>query len=81
MEVAGRLKALYLSRMAEGSSAAMGYLQRRMDHSSMSSSPMFRTFDSKLARAYWYIIAGILGFILLVRAVDYYQTWSRSVQL
>ncbi|KAH7419197.1 hypothetical protein BKA64DRAFT_699233 [Cadophora sp. MPI-SDFR-AT-0126] len=63
--------------MAESSPATMSYLQRRMDHMSMSSSPMFRHFDSKLARAYWYIIAGILGFILLLRAVDYYQTWSR----
>lgn len=65
--------------MAERNPATMSYLKRRMDHMSMSSSPMFRTFDSKLARAYWYIIAGILGFILLLRAVDYYQTWSRSV--
>ncbi|KAH9216964.1 hypothetical protein DL95DRAFT_387161 [Leptodontidium sp. 2 PMI_412] len=63
--------------MAERNPATMSYLKRRMDHMSMSSSPMFRTFDSKLARAYWYIIAGILGFILLLRAVDYYQTWSR----
>ncbi|PVH89754.1 hypothetical protein DL98DRAFT_476129 [Cadophora sp. DSE1049] len=63
--------------MAELNPATMSYLQGRMDHISMSSSPMFRTFDSKLARAYWYIIAGILGFILLLRAVDHYQTWSR----
>ncbi|KAI9051444.1 hypothetical protein LZ554_004490 [Drepanopeziza brunnea f. sp. 'monogermtubi'] len=53
------------------------YLQRRMDGMSMSSSPMFRTFDSRLARAYWYIIAAVLGFALLLRALDYYQTWSR----
>lgn len=79
MEVAGRFKFPYLSQMAERNPAAMSYLQRRMDGMSMSSSPMFRTFDSKLARAYWYIIAGVLGFILLLRAVDYYQTWSRSV--
>lgn len=58
-----------------------------MDMSSMdmsggmdsSSDPMFRTFNQALAEDYWYIIAGILGFIVLLRAVDYYQTWSRLV--
>ena len=44
-----------------------------------SSDPMFRSFNQALAEDYWYIIAGILGFIVLLRGVDYYQTWSRSV--
>lgn len=44
-----------------------------------SSDPMFRPFNQSLAEDYWYIFVGILGFIVLVRAVDYYQTWSRSV--
>ncbi|CAL3966536.1 unnamed protein product [Diplocarpon coronariae] len=56
----------------------MSYLQRRMDGGmSMSSSPMFRTLDSELARTFWYIIAGIMGFCLLLRGVEYCQTWSR----
>lgn len=41
------------------------------------SDPMFRVFNQVLARGYWYIIAGVVGFILLLRVVDYYQTWSR----
>jgi membrane protein required for beta-lactamase induction len=43
------------------------------------SDPLFRVFNQVLARAYWYIIAGIVGFILLLRVLDYYQTWSRLV--
>ncbi|KUJ22027.1 uncharacterized protein LY89DRAFT_715030 [Mollisia scopiformis] len=42
-----------------------------------SSDPMFRPFNQALAEDYWYIIVGILGFIVFLRAVDYYQTWSR----
>jgi len=52
-----------------------------MDGTGMDAStdPMFRTYNQVLARGYWYIIAFILGFFLFVRAVDLYQTWSRSV--
>lgn len=57
-----------------------------MDMSSMdmsggmdsSSDFMFRPVNQAYAEDYWYIIAAILGFILLLRGVDYYQTWSRS---
>lgn len=42
-----------------------------------SSDFMFRPVNQAYAEDYWYIIAGILGFILLLRGVDYYQTWSR----
>lgn len=44
-----------------------------------SSDPLFRVFNQKLARGYWYIVAGVVGVILLLRTVEYYQTWSRSV--
>ncbi|XMA15775.1 hypothetical protein WAI453_008566 [Rhynchosporium graminicola] len=54
----------------------MNYIQGRMAGMSMGNT-LFRHLDSRLARAYWYIIAGILGFIVLVRILDYYQTWSR----
>ncbi|PBP27505.1 ferric-chelate reductase [Diplocarpon rosae] len=63
--------------MAEPQTTTMSYLRRRMDGMSMSSSPMFRTRDSKLARTYWYIIAAIMGFALLWRGLEHYQTWSR----
>jgi len=41
--------------------------------------PMFRPFNQLLAFAYWKIIAGIVGFILVTRILDFYQVWSRSV--
>lgn len=42
-----------------------------------SSDPMFRPYNQVLARGYWYIISGVVGFLLLLRGVEYYQTWSR----
>jgi hypothetical protein len=55
-----------------------------MDMSSMqgmgmdsASDPMFRPYNQVIARGYWYIIAGVVGFLLLLRGVEYYQTWSR----
>ena len=45
----------------------------------MSSDPMFRTYNQVLARGYWYIIAFVVGIFLLLRAMEYYQTWSRLV--
>ncbi|KAL2075687.1 hypothetical protein VTL71DRAFT_630 [Oculimacula yallundae] len=62
--------------MAEQIPAIMSYIQRRMDGMHMGNT-LFRHLDSKLARTYWYLVAGILGFIVLLRAIDYYQTWSR----
>jgi hypothetical protein len=46
----------------------------------MSSDPMFRTFNQVLARGYWYTIASVLSFMVLLRTINFYQTWSRSVQ-
>jgi len=43
------------------------------------SSPMFRPYNQRLARGYWYIIAGFVGFLLLLRGIEYYQVWARSV--
>jgi hypothetical protein len=43
------------------------------------SSPMFRPYNQELARGYWYIIAGVIGFLIFVRGLEYYQTWARSV--
>ena len=47
----------------------------------MGSDPLFRTLNQRLARIYWYIIAGLLGFLLLLRAFEYYQIRSRSVTM
>lgn len=47
----------------------------------MSSDGMFRTFNQALAEDYWYIILAILGFIVLLRGVDYYQTSSRYASI
>lgn len=43
----------------------------------MSSDFMFRTVNQALAEDYWYIILAVLGFIVLLRGIDYYQTLSR----
>jgi hypothetical protein len=45
----------------------------------MSSSPMFRTYSQALARGYWYIVAGLVGFILLLRAFELYEIRSRLI--
>jgi hypothetical protein len=41
------------------------------------SSPMFRPYNQELARGYWYIIAGVIGFLVFVRGLENYQTWTR----
>ncbi|KAE9370484.1 hypothetical protein N431DRAFT_343586 [Stipitochalara longipes BDJ] len=41
------------------------------------SSPMFRPYNQKLARGYWYIIAGVVFFLLFLRGTEHYQTWAR----
>ncbi len=43
----------------------------------MSSDGMFFPYNSELARGFWYIIAGVVVFLILLRIVDSYQTWSR----
>ncbi|PQE33538.1 ferric reductase like transmembrane component protein [Rutstroemia sp. NJR-2017a WRK4] len=47
----------------------------------MSSDGMFRTYNSKLARGYWYIIAGFVGFVVLCRGFEWYQNWDRFVNI
>lgn len=43
----------------------------------MSSDGMFYTYNSALARTFWYIIAGVLAFLVILRVINAYQTWSR----
>lgn len=40
-------------------------------------SGMFSQDNRALARAYWYIIAGVLAFLLLIRLVNSGQHWLR----
>ena len=42
------------------------------------SNPMFKPYNQTLATGYWYIVAFVVGFLLVVRAADFYQMWSRS---
>lgn len=59
-----------------------GFASFKMDMDMGSSSMgVFTEVNMQMARAYWYIIAGVVGFILLLRTLEYYQTWSRSVLL
>lgn len=44
---------------------------------SMSSSGMFQTVNMALAQTYWYLIAGVMGMLLIVRALNYGQNWLR----
>ncbi|PMD59123.1 uncharacterized protein K444DRAFT_531631 [Hyaloscypha bicolor E] len=41
------------------------------------SSPIFRPYNQTLARGYWYIIGGVVAFLLLLRGIEYYQIWAR----
>jgi hypothetical protein len=43
----------------------------------MSSGGTFKPTNMALARDYWYLIAGVLGLVLVVRVVNYCQTWVR----
>ena len=47
----------------------------------MGSNPMFRPYNQTLAKCYWYIIAALVGFILLLRAVEHLEIRSRLVCL
>jgi hypothetical protein len=49
-----------------------------MDMGSMDmSNPLFRTYNEQLSRDFWYIIAGVVGAILVLRAFEEYGTRSR----
>ena len=43
----------------------------------MSSDGMFYPYNSELARGFWYIIASVVVFLILLRVIDSYQAWSR----
>ncbi|KAF4633683.1 hypothetical protein G7Y89_g4425 [Cudoniella acicularis] len=43
----------------------------------MSSDGMFRDYNQVLAQGFWYIIAAVIGFMLLLRGLDFYQNWAR----
>ncbi|KAB8296106.1 hypothetical protein EYC80_008903 [Monilinia laxa] len=43
----------------------------------MGSDGMFRDYNQKLARGYWYIIAGFLGAVLLCRGFERWRDWDR----
>lgn len=40
---------------------------------------VFQTGNMALARDFWYIIAVVVGIILLIRAVNFYQSQLRFV--
>ncbi|KAH8674327.1 hypothetical protein BX600DRAFT_378742 [Xylariales sp. PMI_506] len=42
-----------------------------------SSSDLFIVVNRPLAQDYWYLIAGVLGLLLMVRALNYGQNWLR----
>lgn len=42
---------------------------------------VFQTGNMALARDFWYIIAVVVGIILLIRAVNFYQSQLRFVLL
>jgi hypothetical protein len=43
----------------------------------MTSDPIFRTYAQQLAEGYWYAIAGMVGFMLSIRAFEYFDLRSR----
>jgi len=49
-----------------------------MDGMSMGTN-LFQTGNMALARDFWYIIAVVMGIIVLIRAVNFYQAQTRSV--
>lgn len=57
----------------------MDSLMGMSDSMDMSSSGSFRGINSALARDYWYIIAGVVGFMILLRAIESVQSRSRCV--
>lgn len=49
---------------------------RHMDGMDMSMNE-FQPTNKKLARVYWYLIAGVLGLFIVVRAINFAQSWLR----
>lgn len=48
-----------------------------MSMDSMSSSGMFQTTNMSYAYTYWYLIAGVMGTLMIVRLLNYGQNWIR----
>lgn len=42
---------------------------------------MFQSENMALARAYWYIIAGVLGLLVVIRAANFYGRHQRYADL
>lgn len=38
---------------------------------------MFQTTNMGLAETYWYIIAAVMGFLVVVRIVNFYESHTR----
>lgn len=63
--------------------------ERRHDHGGMggmggmtmdmASDPIFRNYDMVLARRYWYLIAGAVGTMAIIRVINFIENWFRSV--
>ena len=45
----------------------------------MGSDGMFRQVNQTLARSYWYLVAAISGFAILLKGIEAVESWSRSV--
>ncbi|KAL9131286.1 MAG: hypothetical protein Q9175_006797, partial [Cornicularia normoerica] len=44
----------------------------------MGSNGMFRPLNQMLARIYWYLVAAVFAFVLLLKTVDAIESWSRK---
>ena len=45
----------------------------------MGSDGMFRSVNQKIARSYWYIVAALFAFALLLKGLEAVESWSRLV--
>ncbi|KAI0201348.1 ferric reductase like transmembrane component-domain-containing protein [Astrocystis sublimbata] len=50
-------------------------MERRHDHGA--SNPIFTSTNEALARGYWYIVAAVVGFLALVRGINYIEHTTR----
>ena len=47
----------------------------------MGSDGMFRSVNQKIARSYWYIVAALFMFALLLKSLEAIESWSRLVSI
>ena len=45
----------------------------------MGSDGMFRSVNQKIAHSYWYIVAALFVFALLLKSLEAIESWSRLV--